>query len=297
MENADDITKPDMFMCASASGRRQIPASRGVLNFDDPTFKTLPKQLQSMTKFSAVCNFLSGNGCDGDFWWRIGMAINGEEFLELDIFYGVSIQSSTSTKRLLSSTRVNTHAIRFFPNTVLCVKFDTTTEESKNRLRSICDKDSYRASMLALQSWTVAHAVLTFAAAAFKEDYKDTRLLYGVMKGTLTVTEQPYMTVHNESASLDLITEVLDSCRTGGIEYFKWVRRLGTIDVCNRRVEEDDMGEPVPFEQCDMVASDWVRLGPKRTVEPATLTKRARFPSRVKNLKKVCQDQGDHRGT
>jgi hypothetical protein len=160
MENADDITKPDMFMCASASGRRQIPSSRGVLNFDDPTYKTLSKQLQSMTKFSAVCNFLSGNGCDGDFWWRIGMAINGEEFLELDILYGVSIQSSTSTKRLLSSTRVNTHAIRFFHNTVLCVKFDTT-EESKNRLRSICDKDSYRASMLALQSWTVAHAVLT----------------------------------------------------------------------------------------------------------------------------------------
>jgi hypothetical protein len=43
--------------------------------------------------------------------------------------------------------------------------------------------------MLALQSWTVAHAVLTFAAAAFKEDYKETRLLYGIMKGALSVTE------------------------------------------------------------------------------------------------------------
>jgi hypothetical protein len=101
------------------------------------------------------------------------------------------------------------------------------------------------------------------------------------------------MTVHNEGAAQDLIIEVLDSCRTGGIEYFKWIRRLGTIEVCNRRVEEDDMGEPLPFEQCDTIASGWVRLGPKRTVEPATLTKRARFPSRVKNLKRVATDLQD----
>jgi hypothetical protein len=242
MENSQDTTAADMFSCSSSSGRRQIPASKGVLSFDDPTFKTLPKPAQALTKFSATCNYLTSNGCDGEFWWKLGMAANGEDQLELDVLYCVSIQSGTSTKRLLSSTRVNTHATRFFPNTILCVKFDTTTEESKNRLRSICDKDSYRASMLALQSWTVAHAALTFAAAAFKEGYSNTKLLYGIMKSALTVTEKPYLTVHNEAAVHELLTEVLDACWTGGIEYFRWVRRLGTIDVCSRRVEEECWG-------------------------------------------------------
>lgn len=147
--------------------------------------------------------------------------------------------------------------------------------------------------MLALQSWTVAHAALTFAAAAFKEGYKETRLLYGIMRGALTVTERPYFTVHNEAASGALLSEVLDSCRTGGIEYFRWVRRLGTIDVCSRRVEEDEEGEPVPFELCNSVACGWVRIGPKRTTEPASIAKRARFPARVNNLRRVATDLQD----
>jgi hypothetical protein len=293
MENCSDVTSVDMYSCASTAGRRQIPASRGVLSLDDPTFKTLPKPAQALAKFAAACNYLTENGCDGELWWKVGMAVNGEEQLELDVLYGVSIQSDTSTKRLLSSTKVNTHTIRFFPNTILCVKFDTTTEESKNKLRSICDKDSYRTSMLALQSWTVAHATLTFAAAAFKEGYKDTKLLYGIMKGALTVTERPYLTVHNEDASRELLEEILDSCRTGGVEYFRWVRKLGTIDVCSRRVEEDDEGEPVPIELCTTAACGWVRIGPKRVFEPAPTAKRARLPSRVNIQKRVPTDVCD----
>jgi hypothetical protein len=91
MENGQDTTKPDMYRCASASGRRQIPASRGVLNYDDPTYKTLPKPLQSLTKFAAICNYLTSNGCDGEMWWRVWMFINGDETLELDVMYGVHI--------------------------------------------------------------------------------------------------------------------------------------------------------------------------------------------------------------
>jgi hypothetical protein len=147
MDNNDDTIHPDMYRCAAASGRRQIPASRGVLSFDDPIYKTLPKPVQALARFSTVCNYLTVNNCDGDLWWQVVMAMNGESELELDVMYGVSIQCNASTKHLLSSTRVSTHAIRFFPNAVLCIKFDTTTEESKNRLKSICDRDSYRTNL------------------------------------------------------------------------------------------------------------------------------------------------------
>ncbi len=95
---------------------------------------------------------------------------------------------------------------------------------------------------MALQSWAVAHAVLTFAAAAFKEGSTDPYLKDGLMKGALAVTEKPYLTVHNEQASDNIIDSVLECCRTGGIDYFKWIKQLGTVEVCSRQVEADDFG-------------------------------------------------------
>ncbi len=85
----------DMFRCSATSGRRQIPTSKGILSFDDPVYKTLPKPLQALARFAAVCNYLTANGNNGELWWKIGMASNGETQLELDVMYGVSIQSSS----------------------------------------------------------------------------------------------------------------------------------------------------------------------------------------------------------
>jgi hypothetical protein len=293
MDDDSDTAHIDMFRCSATSGRRQIPTSKGILNLDDPTYKTLPKPLQALARFAAVCNYLTANGNKGELWWKIGMAANGESQLEVDVMYGLSIQSSASTKRLLSSTRVSSHAVRFFPNTALCVKFDTTTEESKNRLEAICDRDSYCMNLLALQSWAVSHALVTFAAAAFKDDYKETHLKYGIMKGALTVTEKPYLVVHNEEASCGLKEQVVESCRTGGADYFQWIKSLGTVEVCSRQVEEDDDVYPVSAELCDSVARGWVQIGPKGITEPPSVDQRTRFPSALKCPKRVATDLQD----
>ena len=94
---------------------------------------------QAVAKFAAVCKYVTENGSDGSLWWALGSALNGLENLPLAILFGATIPPDTSSKRMLSTSRVSTHAIRFFPNVQLCLKFDAESELSKNRLRNICD--------------------------------------------------------------------------------------------------------------------------------------------------------------
>ncbi len=65
MDDSDTV-HIDMFRCSATSGRRQIPTSKGVLSFDDPVYKTLPKPLQALARFAAVCNYLTENGNNGE---------------------------------------------------------------------------------------------------------------------------------------------------------------------------------------------------------------------------------------
>ncbi len=137
-----------------------------------------------------------------------------------------------------------------------------------------------------------ATGTLTARTAALKDDYKEMHLKYGIMKGALTVTEKPYL-VYNEEASCSIIEQVVESCRTGGADYFRWIKSLGTVELCSRQVEEDDDGYPVSAELCDSVARGWVRIGPKRITEPPTVDQRTRFPSALKCPKRVATDLQD----
>ncbi len=138
-----------------------------MLNMEDPIYKSVPSPLKAVVKFAAVCIYITKNGSDGALRWALGSSVNGFFDLPLAILFGAQIPLDTSTKRLLSTSRFSMHAIRFFPNVQLCLKFDAESELFQNRRRNVYDRGSLRANMFAIQSWAVALALVMFLTSFF----------------------------------------------------------------------------------------------------------------------------------
>jgi hypothetical protein len=85
--------------------------SLGILEVNDPIFKSLPSTEKSKIIASAYCTYVTGKGLEGACLYDIVCAMNGSVLEDLPNSIIVKIPDNTSVKRLSHHTASTTHTI------------------------------------------------------------------------------------------------------------------------------------------------------------------------------------------
>jgi hypothetical protein len=187
--NSPGSSYDDWYDGSAVTGRLIPRVSHGILEVNDPIFRSLPSFEKSRILAAAYCAYATARGRDGQLLYEIICSMNGTKPEALPSSISVKITDGTSVKRLSHHTSSTTHTILAYPNMTgavfLSVPNRTAVHDdtSRSKLEHLANASHTNISIKAIQNVARLFAVMKLAGNPSARPGDTT--LFGVRPGTV----------------------------------------------------------------------------------------------------------------